>query len=111
AAGARARGLLSDRRLRVGVYAGLGCMDNGDALAQAAELLQAPVATSVSGKGALSECHPLAVGWGYGPQGTCTAQKAFAGVDLLVAGGVRVRRGAPGVYSAAHVPHRGHGAA
>ncbi len=40
------------------------------ALQQVAELLQAPVATSVSGKGVIPECHPLAVGWGFGPQGT-----------------------------------------
>jgi acetolactate synthase-1/2/3 large subunit len=64
-------------------------MDCGPALTQAAELLQAPVATSVSGKGAISECHPLAVGWGYGPQGTRTAEKAFKGVDLVLAIGVR----------------------
>src|SRR5262249_61014613 len=68
--------LLSNRKLRVGIYAGLGCMDCGDALQHAAEMLQAPVATSVSGKGVINESHPLAVGWGYGPQGTCTAGHA-----------------------------------
>ena len=40
----------------------------GRSLAAVAEMLQAPVATSVSGKGVIPECHPLAVGWGYGPQ-------------------------------------------
>jgi acetolactate synthase-1/2/3 large subunit len=81
--------LLSNRRLRVGIYAGLGCMAFGPSLARAAEVLQAPVATSVSGKGSLDECHPLAVGWGYGPQGTCTAEKAFEKVDAVLAIGVR----------------------
>ncbi len=80
--------LLSQRKLRVGIYAGLGCMD-APALAEVAELLQAPVATSVSGKGAIDECHPLAVGWGYGPQGTCTAEEAFKHVDVVLAVGVR----------------------
>src|SRR5262245_50024667 len=45
----RALALLSDRRLKVGIYAGLGCMDHGEVLTAVAEVLQAPVATSVSG--------------------------------------------------------------
>jgi acetolactate synthase-1/2/3 large subunit len=81
--------LLSSRKLRVGIYAGLGCMDVGPSLGRVAELLQAPVATSVSGKGVLDDCHPLAVGWGYGKQGTLTAEKAFNEVDLVLAIGVR----------------------
>jgi acetolactate synthase-1/2/3 large subunit len=81
--------LLGNRRLRVGIYAGQGCMDCGPDLVRVAELLQAPVATSVSGKGVIDECHPLAVGWGYGPQGTRAAENAFKGVDLVLALGVR----------------------
>src|SRR5262249_19084156 len=81
--------LLSDRKLRVGIYAGLGCMDYSESLVKAAELLQAPVATSVSGKGAMPETHPFAVGWGYGPQATNTAETAFAQVDCVLAIGVR----------------------
>src|ERR1051326_4143865 len=71
----KAVALLSNRRLQVGIYAGLGCMDDSEPLAKAAEMLQAPVATSVSGKGAISECHPLAVGWGYGPQAGIAAEE------------------------------------
>lgn len=81
--------LLSDPSLRVGIYAGQGCMDNSAALTQVAEMLQAPVATSVSGKGAIDEYHPLAVGWGYGTQGTLTAEKAFKQVDVVLAIGVK----------------------
>jgi acetolactate synthase-1/2/3 large subunit len=81
--------LLSDRKLRWGIYAGLGCMDFPELLAQVAELLQAPVATSVSGKGVISDCHPLAVGWGYGPQGTVTAEHIFKHVDGVLAIGVK----------------------
>jgi acetolactate synthase-1/2/3 large subunit len=81
--------LLSDRRRRVGIYAGLGCAGASPSLTAVAELLQAPVATSVSGKGAISDMHPLAVGWGYGKQGTRAAEAAFMDVDLVLAVGVR----------------------
>ena len=80
---------LCDRNRRVGIYAGLGCVDAGPALAAVAELLQAPVATSVSGKGCIPDSHPLAVGWGYGKQGTRAAEAAFKDVDVVLAVGVR----------------------
>jgi acetolactate synthase I/II/III large subunit len=80
---------LMNRRRRVGIYAGLGCVEAGPALAAVAELLQAPVATSVSGKGCIPDSHPLAVGWGYGKQGTRAAEAAFKEVDLVLAVGVR----------------------
>jgi acetolactate synthase-1/2/3 large subunit len=94
-----ALGTLSNRKLRVGIYAGMGCMDFGPLVVQAAELLQAPVATSVSGKGVISECHPLAVGWGYGPQGTRTAEHAFKSVDVVLAIGVRYSEVSTAFYS------------
>jgi acetolactate synthase-1/2/3 large subunit len=95
----KAVALLSDRRLRVGIYAGLGCMDHSAELTRVAELLQAPVATSVSGKGAIDECHPLAVGWGYGPQGTHTAEAAFGRVDVVLAIGVKFSEVSTGFYA------------
>jgi acetolactate synthase-1/2/3 large subunit len=95
----RAMDLLTNRRQRVGIYAGLGCMEYAPSLARVAEILQAPVATSISGKGAISENHPLAVGWGYGPQGTRTAEQAFKNVDVLLAIGVRYSEVSSGFYS------------
>jgi acetolactate synthase-1/2/3 large subunit len=80
---------LADKSMRVGIYAGLGCAEAGPALAAVAELLQAPVATSVSGKGSIPDQHPLAVGWGYGKQGTRAAERAFRDVDLVLAVGVK----------------------
>jgi acetolactate synthase-1/2/3 large subunit len=80
---------LQDRRRRIGIYAGLGCADASPSLTAVAELLQAPVATSVSGKGCIPDAHPLAVGWGYGKQGTRAAEAAFKDVDLVLAVGVR----------------------
>jgi acetolactate synthase-1/2/3 large subunit len=85
----RALAILANRRNRVGIYAGLGCMDYSDQLVHAAEILQAPVATSVSGKGVISDHHPLAVGWGYGPQGTRAAEGVFKDLDVVLAIGVR----------------------
>jgi acetolactate synthase-1/2/3 large subunit len=98
-AAGRAMQLLADRRLRVGIYAGMGCMDHCEQLLQVAELLQAPVATSVSGKGVICETHPLAVGWGYGPQGTRTAEETFSDIDCVLAIGVRFSEVATGYYS------------
>jgi len=83
----------------VGLYVGQGCLDHAAGVVQAAELLQAPVATSVSGKGAINECHPLAVGWGYGPQGTATAEHLFKMVDVVLAIGVRYSEVSTGFYS------------
>jgi acetolactate synthase-1/2/3 large subunit len=91
--------MLGNRRLRVGIYAGLGCMDYSPSLVQLAEVLQAPVATSMSGKGVIPETHPLSVGWGYGPQGTRTAEDVFRTVDLLLAIGVKYSEVSTGFYA------------
>ncbi len=101
----KAIALLSHRGLRVGIYAGFGCQDYPTLLTKAAELLQAPVATSISGKGAIDECHPLAVGWGYGKQGTRTAEEAFKQVDLVLAVGARFSELATGFYCFPQHPH------
>ena len=99
AAARQAIAMLGNRRQRVGIYAGLGCMDYSPALVQLAEVLQAPVATSLSGKGVIPESHPLAVGWGYGPQGTRTAEEVFRGVDVLLAIGVKYSEVSTGFYA------------
>ncbi len=91
--------LLQNRRLRVGIYAGYGCMNYSPQLIQLAETLQAPVATSMAGKGVMPENHPLSVGWGYGPQGTRTAEKLFKSVDLVLAIGVKYGEVSTGFYS------------
>jgi len=97
--------LLKNCNLKVGIYAGIGCQDFADELTTLAEVLQAPVATSVSGKGAIDECHPLAVGWGYGPQGTLTAEKAFMAVDLVLAIGVKFSEVSTAFYSLPSKPY------
>jgi acetolactate synthase-1/2/3 large subunit len=103
----RALALLCDAKGRIGIYAGVGCMDYPDELAAVAELLQAPVATSVSGKGVIPESHPLAVGWGFGPHATEVAEHIFAGekahplktgVSTLLAIGVKFSEVSTGYY-------------
>ena len=84
---------LADRKRRVGIYAGLGCVDAGPSLAAVAELLQAPVATSVSGKGCIPDAHPLAVGWGYGKQGTRAAEVGVQGRGPRAGGRRPLQRG------------------
>lgn len=106
--------LLSDPKIKVGIYAGQGCLDFSESLTAVAEMLQAPVATSVSGKGAIAETHPLSVGWGYGPHATITAEKIFRGkpllpkhhgVDCVLAIGVRYSEVSTGFYSQPQTKH------
>jgi len=94
----KAFALLEDGHQRIGLYVGLGAMDASDSAAKLAEVLQAPVATSVSGKGVIPESHPLAVGWGFGPHGTIAAEKAFARCTTLLAIGVKFSEVSTGYY-------------
>ncbi len=104
----RALPYLADPKARIGIYAGAGCLDHTPELTAVAELLQAPVATSVSGKGAIPDTHPLAVGWGFGPHASAVAEAVFAGdrlhplrtgVTTLLAIGVKFSEVSTGYYS------------
>jgi acetolactate synthase-1/2/3 large subunit len=54
----------------------------------------------MSGKGVISETHPLSVGWGYGPQGTRVAEDLFRNhVDVVLALGVKFSEVSTGFYS------------
>jgi acetolactate synthase-1/2/3 large subunit len=107
----QALNLLKETRFKVGIYAGQGCMNYSDLLVQLAELLQAPVATSVSGKGCFPECHPLSVGWGYGSHATGASERIFGGlnplgqIELLLAIGVRYSEVSTGYYNMPKIKH------
>src|SRR5207244_1722754 len=65
---ARAAELVA-RAPRVGIYAGRGAFGAAAEIKALCETLEAPVATTVSGRGVLGDHHPLCVGYGYGLAG------------------------------------------
>ena len=72
------------------LYVGAGAVISGAAkqLKKLAEILQAPVTTTLLGKGAFSEMHTLSVGM-LGMHGTAYANKAVIECDLIMAIGAR----------------------
>ena len=82
----------------VGIYAGNGAVRARQELLQLAELLNAPVATTISGRGLLSEEHPLCVGFGFGRCGSVAARRAFRKVETLLAIGCKYGEVPTGSY-------------
>ena len=72
------------------LYVGAGAIISGAGrqVQKLAEKLQAPVTTTLLGKGAFSEMHPLSVGM-LGMHGTAYANKAVINCDLIMAIGAR----------------------
>ena len=83
---------------QIGIYAGAGAFDAHRALVALAEILGAPVANTISGKGVIPEDHPLSVGFGYGPFGDSMAEKAMAQADLILAVACKFGEVATGSY-------------
>jgi acetolactate synthase-1/2/3 large subunit len=82
----------------VGIYAGSGAVTAMEELRALAELLQAPVATTISGRGIVSEDHPLSVGYGFGHSGTAAAWRVFRKIHALLAVGCKYGETATGSY-------------
>jgi acetolactate synthase-1/2/3 large subunit len=74
---------------RPGIHAGMGAAGAADLLLELALRLDAPVSTTISGRGVIPEDHDLSVGFGFGAAGTILAEKEFAGVDLVLAAGAK----------------------
>jgi acetolactate synthase I/II/III large subunit len=72
------------------LYVGHGAVisDAGKAIMQLAEKLRAPIVTTLLGKGAADETHPLHLGM-LGMHGTAYANRAVDGCDLIMAIGAR----------------------
>ena len=83
---------------QVGIYAGFGATDARALLVRLAELLQAPVATTIAGRGVIPEDHPLSVGFGFGPAGSPLAEEVFGGCDLVLALACKFGEVATGAY-------------
>ena len=92
----------------IGIYAGAGAMGAADEIKALAELLQAPVATTISGRGVLAEDHPLSVGYGFGRAGTAVAWRAFRKVRTLLAVGCKYGETATGAYGVKPPPEHIH---
>ena len=94
--------------ISVGIYAGAGALAAADELRALAELLQAPVATTISGRGVISEDHPLSVGYGFGRSGTAAAWRVFRKIHALLAVGCKYGETATGAYGLRPPPEHIH---
>jgi acetolactate synthase-1/2/3 large subunit len=81
-----------------GIYLGWGARDATPVSVELAELLGAPVATTLQGLSVFPADHPLHTGMGFGPSAVPAARRAFDGCDCLIAVGVRFAELATGSY-------------
>ena len=94
---ARVRELLAASR-RPLLYLGLGAAGAGADLVALAERLEAPVATTIQGKGVFPENHPLWLWCGFGAAAPPFVRKIAAGCDLTLAIGCRFSEVGTGSY-------------
>ncbi|MFQ5751655.1 MAG: thiamine pyrophosphate-binding protein, partial [bacterium] len=72
-----------------GMFLGWGCRDCPALCIQMAEMLEAPVATTLQGLSVFPANHPLHVGMGFGPSAVPAAENAFKDCDCLLTVGAR----------------------
>ena len=80
------------------LYVGLGAAGAGDDLAKLADRLNAPVATTLEGKGVIDERHPLWLWCGFGAAAPPFVRKIAASCDLTLAIGCRFAEVGTGSY-------------
>jgi acetolactate synthase I/II/III large subunit len=81
-----------------GIYVGWGAVDATEHTQRIANLLVAPVATTLQGKSAFPADHPMHTGVGFGLSSKPAGQHAFAHCDCMLAVGVRFSELATGSY-------------
>ncbi len=93
----RVRALLASSR-RPLLYLGLGALGAGADLITLAERLEAPVATTIQGKGVFPENHPLWLWCGFGDAAPPFVRKIAANCDVTLAIGCRFSEVGTGSY-------------
>lgn len=83
-----------------GLFVGWGARHAVDDIAAIAELLQAPVSTTLQGLAAFPADHPLHAGFGFSPSAVPAARNAFENCDALLAVGVKFAEIPTGSFSA-----------
>lgn len=81
-----------------GLFVGWGARHASQECAAIAELLQAPVATTLQGLAAFPADHPLHAGFSFGASAVPAAQNAFKNCDCLLAVGTRFGEIATGSF-------------
>lgn len=94
--------LLADAR-SPGIFVGWGAVDAGDSIVRIAEMLGAPVSTTLQGLSAFPGNHPLHTGMGFSRAAVPAAENAFRGCDCLLAVGVSFGEIPTGSFGC-HVP-------
>lgn len=85
---AEAAKILADAK-SPGIFVGWGAIDTTEEIEKIAELLGAPVSTTLQGMGAFLGNHPLHTGMGFGKAAVPASTKAFADCDAMLAVGTR----------------------
>jgi acetolactate synthase-1/2/3 large subunit len=81
-----------------GIYVGWGASMATVYTEKIADILGAPVATTLQGKASFPALHPLHTGFGFGPNAVPASQKAFKNCDAMLAVGVRFSEIATGSF-------------
>lgn len=80
------------------IFVGWGAKKARDAMIEIADLLGAPVCTSLQGLAVFPHDHALFAGMGFGRSAVPAAENAFAGTDAMLAVGVRFAEIATGSF-------------